>query len=175
MRKEIGIGQEREPKLNKPLIVFRGFSQENIHELNLTELTRFVQLAHEVNSIVSSFPTHSFPELTQTKLIFPYDQEPTIIHNSCVAYKYHPYGGMNSIEIQEGEEVGGKKQIKLSFNGNTTSGCTVTVVTPRDDLRGGLKELISMGREAGGESELSMHGVNHPTKPYYPDFLPAKR
>lgn len=139
--------QEIEPKPNNFSIVLTGWSAENIHTLDLTELTRYVQLVKEVSSIVSSFPTQSAPELTSTKLIFPRDEKPTIIHNTYVAYKYDPQGGMNSIVIQEGEEIEGKTQINLSFEGHTTSFHKVSVVTDRDNLREGLKKLISIGRE----------------------------
>lgn len=175
MATETARGRETEPRLNSFSVELRGWTQENIHDLNLTELRRYTILAYEVNSIVSSFPTESFPELTSTKLIFPSDQQPTIIHKSCVAYKYHPYGGTNYIKIREGKEVEGKeRQIELSFNGHTTGFNEVAVTTTRPNLREGLKQLISIGREAGGQGELESHGVNHPTTPYYPDFLPQQ-
>ena len=168
---EVELGREREPKQEDIVIVLRGWGPGNIDNLNLTELRRYLNLAHEVKTIVSSFPTQLFPGPTSTELIFPRDEKPTIIHNTYVAYKYHPYGGRNSIRIQEGEGVEREKQINLSFEGHTTSFNTVSVVTERSRLREGLKELISIGRELGGESELKSHGVNHPTTVYCPKFL----
>jgi len=84
---------------------------------------------------------------------------------------------MNSIEIQEVKEVGSrrkKRQIELSFNGHTTGFNKVAVTTARQNLREAFKELISIGREAGGDWEFEMHGINHPTTIYYPDFLPQQ-
>lgn len=166
--------RETEPKLNHFSVKLVGWNPESIGGLHLTELTEWVKLAHEVGSILSSFPTNTLPKIAYTELILLFDQQPAIIHHACVAYKYHATGGMNTIGIQEGEEVEGKRQIELSFDGHTTGFKKVAVTTERKDLREALKELISIGREAGGESELKMHGVNHPTTIYYPDFLPQQ-
>lgn len=146
----------------------------DINRFSATDLPRLVGLAHETGYILSTFPTTLFPERIFTELTIHSDpnKKPIIKHGILVAYKYHLYGGSNSIEIQEGEEVEGERQTKLSFEGHTTSFKKVTVTTTRIYLRGDLKELISMGREAGAESDLKSHGVNHPTKTYYPDFLP---
>ena len=168
---EVERGREREPKQKGIVIELRCWGPENMDKLDPTELKRCVDLANEVKTIVSSFPTHSFPESTSTKLIFPSDGKPTIIHFAYVAYKYHPYGGLNSIEIQEGEEVEGKKQINLSFSGHTTGLHEVRVVTERDKLEEGLKKLISIGRELGGPADLKLHGKNHPTTIYFPEYL----
>lgn len=135
-------------------------------------------LAHETGFILSTFPTSSFPEENSTWLIIPSDpdQKPTIRHQICVAYKYSAVGGINDIDIQEGEEVKGKRQIKLSFNGYTTGHKEVAVTTTRLNLREGLRQLISIGREAGGKKYLEspplIPPLNHPPTTFYSDFLP---
>jgi len=179
MTPEVGKGPQEVFKLRH--FTIKGLDNwrnpDNTQKFDLTKLRGLIGLAQETGFILSAFPTSSFPELNSTQLIIPSDpdRKPIVQHNVCVAYKYHPVGGMNSIEIQEVKEVGGrrkKRQIELSFNGHTTGFKKVALVTSRQDLGEALKELISIGREAGGESEFNMHGLNHPTTIYYPDFLP---
>lgn len=172
-------GQNAFRLIDLGISVIGGLNPADFGRLNLPDLTTLLKLAYETGYILSTFPTSVSPETNSTMVIIPSDpnQKPTIKHGICVAYKYHPYGGLNSIEIQEGEEMEGEgeTQINLSFKGHTTGHKEVTVATTRLNLREGLKKLISIGREAGAASDFRNHGINHPTEVFFPEFLPQSQ
>lgn len=154
-------------------LYFPGYTSESLQNIDRNKLQRWEELANRANRILHGklfSPAIQF--WSSPDLIFPAEGSPTIVFEVDVAYKHHPYGGRNTIEITE-ETINGRKKSKVTFTGHTTAFHGVSHTTTKAMLGNTLQEVVATGRELGAPSDVMGHAGKHDVT-YYPELLPQQ-